>query len=141
MRIQKLAEEYCKMFKEKKKGDGTDYICLKEDAPSELRDLVQNAHGNSFPDDFIYEQILICLCMIAEAEDEEELEEPSIEADIYNRDLLNWLSSSLTRHNYVDLAVRDYGHGLSIIDDIMAGQVQEKTDIYFNVLDSLKKIR
>jgi len=139
MTVQELAEEYYKYFEYKERDNGDRFVCLKDDRPEELRDLVYKAHDKMMPDDYKYQYIHDAIEMIADADDDR-LEEPEIEPDVYDSDLFDWLSSNLTRQYYVDEAVNDIGHGKSITDDIMYGQVEEKREVYFSVLESLRDI-
>jgi hypothetical protein len=136
--IQKLAKEYLNYFDQKEGKNGLSTYTWKDEAPQELRELIQKAHGNMLPNDYRYNFVVESLEAIAEDR------EDSIEADIYNRDLLNWLSSHLDRSAYCDQYVEEYGgidtKNFNIINVISGGQYLEKLEVYHSVLHSLEEI-
>lgn len=136
--VQTLAAELSAQFEQKERNNGVKFWCKKDDAPEELTDLIHKAHGDFMPDDWKYQFIVQALDTIAETEDEDELDAPNMEPDVYTHDLLNWLASNLNRPNYVDEAVEELGHGDSITDDIGYGQMKEKEEVYYSVLESLR---
>jgi predicted DNA-binding protein len=138
--VQELADEYYKNFEKKKRDNGEEFWVKKDGAPEELGELVREAHGDMFPDDYKYEFIEEALARISETEDENSLESPELEPDVYTHDRLKWLSSNLGRPYYVDEAIKDFGKADTIIDDIGMGQLKEKEEVYFAVLQGLKKI-
>jgi len=139
--IQKLASHYSKMFTRDIRNDGTEYVKTIDDSPEELTELIYNAHGDMMPDDWKYKFIEESLNRIAETENEDDLDCPELESDIYTHDLLQWLASRNDRYDYVDQATAEYGHSNSLINDIMLGQIKEKEEVYFSVLSSLRKIK
>jgi len=142
MTIQELASHYSKMFIRDIRDDGTEYVKTIDDRPEELTELIYDAHGNMMPDDWKYKFIEESLNQIAETEDEDDLDFPNIEPDIYNSVLLQWLSSNLTRAEYFDEAVEEYGwNDEGFYWNLMAAQVKEKEEVYFSVLSSLRKIK
>jgi hypothetical protein len=136
--IQELAKEYLNYFDQKEGENGLSTYTWKDEAPQELRGLIQEAHGDMMPNDYKYNFVVESLEAIAEDR------EDSIEADIYNRDLLNWLSSHLDRPAYCDQYVEEYGgidtKNFSIINLISSGQHLEKLEVYHSVLRSLEEI-
>lgn len=139
--VQELAKEYLEYFQTKKRAGDETFICLKEETPEELRELVRNAHEIMFPDDYKYRYIEESLEIIAETNDEDIAFGccDVLEADIYNYSLLGWLQSNLYRISYVDEAVDAMGH-VDLMVDIAQGQLLEKKETYINVLETLKDI-
>lgn len=139
MTIQQLAQEYLTYFERKERENGLSYYTWKDVSPKALRDLIQEAHGDMMPDDYKYNFVVDALDAIAEDRGED-----SIEADVYNRDLLNWLASHLDRPGYCDQYVEEYGgidpNDFSIIRIISGGQYLEKMEVYRSVLNSLEEI-
>ena len=141
MTIQELAGHYSKMFVRDTRDDGTEYVKTIDERPEELTELIHKAHGDMLPDDWRYKFIEEALDQIAETEEEDDLDCPELESDIYTYNLLQWLASRNDRYNYVDQATEEYGHGNSLINDIMLGQIKEKEEVYFSVLSSLREIK
>ena len=141
MTIQELASYYSKMFIRDTRNNGTEYVKTIDERPEELAELIYKAHGDMLPDDWRYKFIEEALDQIAETEDEDDLGCPELEPDICTYDLLQWLASRNDRYDYVDQATEEYGHGNSLINDIMLGQIKEKEEVYFSVLSSLRKIK
>lgn len=136
--IQELAQEYLTYFERKEGENGLPSYTWKDGTPKALRDLIQEAHGDMMPNDYKYNFVVDALETIAQ-----ELDEDSIEADIYNRDLLNWLASHLDRPGYCDQYAEEYGvdsKNFSIINIISGGQYLEKMEVYRSVLSSLEEI-
>ena len=116
---------------------------LKEKRPTWVWELVHKAHGSMGPDDWKYDTVHDALESLAEGQDPEE---PNLEADIYNHDLLEWLASHLERAGYVDEAVEQFGHageggarGGGIMGDIAQGQWYEKDEVWNIVVGELQK--
>jgi hypothetical protein len=139
--VQKLAAEYSSMFVRDTRNDGTEFVKTIDGRPEELTQLIHAAHNNMMPDDWKYKFVEASLDLIAETEDEEDLDSPNIEPDVYNSTLLQWLSSNLTRAEYFDEAVEEYGWNKEgFYWNLMAAQVREKEEVYFSVLSSLREI-
>lgn len=116
---------------------------LKDRFPTWVQELAHKAHGEMLPDDFKYETIVDALEALAEGQNPEE---PNLEADIYNHDLLTWLASNLERAGYVDEAAEQFGHarddgprGGGIMGDIAQGQWYEKDEVWRLVAEALNK--
>jgi len=144
MNVHELAEKYVGCFELKTRDNGDRFYCIADEKESkELTRLIQDAHGDMFPDDYKYQYILDTLIAVSECETEEQAEERQyeIEADVYTSDLLKWVSSNLTRSCYVDEALEEYGSAMSTL--FMAlnyGQTRERCDVYSSVLTSLQSL-
>lgn len=142
MTIQELAQEWLDWFEVGKRDDGKTFFYLKDGAPEELHKMVRKVHGDMLPDDYKYEYIVGALEAIADYDgDEDDIEElaDELEADCYDSDLLDWLNSHSIRIWYVDKAVEEMGHGGGIMEDIAMGQVEEKREVFFTVLEDLRE--
>ncbi len=110
--------------------------------PKWITSMIKNAHMAGFgvqedtplPDDYIYQWIYNALDAYSEADDPEDI---TIEADIYNYELLDWVGSHLHRWADVDEAMGQ-GHYHSLSDLFSELQVNEKYHVYRTVLDSLR---
>lgn len=141
--VQELAEEslkYLKWGKRTKEAGGEDYCFTKDEAPQWFKDLVYKAHkiDDVLPNDYIYCFISDALSLIAGSDEPEEaiLE---IEGDIYNHDLLKWLSNNLTFSCYVDEVIQEYGtnEDTQFFNILMDAQKRHKEVIARSVLESL----
>lgn len=142
MTIQELAQEWLDWFEVGKRDDGKTFFYLKDGAPEELHKMVRKVHGDMLPDDYKYEYIVGALEAIADYDgDEDDIEElaDELEADCYDSDLLDWLNSHSIRTWYVDKAVEEMGHGEGVMNDIAMGQVEEKREVFFTVLEDLRE--
>lgn len=118
MASNKLAErieQYANAFEWRERGENDTIAVLNDDvAPEGLRDAVQKAHGDRFPDDFVYSNFLGIL---------EKLQEYTIESlddvddhrseivdslvDVYTHDLTAWLHSSVENVHYITQALQE----------------------------------
>lgn len=110
MNLKNKAEHYADLFKSIDVVDGTTRVVLKDDAPKELRDAVQEAHGDKLPNDFIFSTFAGLLNGISEYDVEtvEELRNHGYDheiidghVDIYTHDLLQWLASDIDNLEYM----------------------------------------
>lgn len=145
MDLKELAGEALEYFKtftrgENKPGDPAPiFYSLKNVRPVWLRELIYHIHddGKFFPDDFKYSTIVEVLDAIAEGQDPDEI---SLEPDVYNHELIEWLASHGERAGYVDEAAKEYGHTEEgVISDIARGQWYEKDEIKGMVVNGLEK--
>lgn len=146
--IQALAEKYASMFCTKiRKQSGDRYACvidLYSNEPdyyeSDLHKLIKDAHADMLPDDYKFDFIVQALDAIAECS--ADLEDISIEPDIYNFDLFKWVQSHGERQGYCNEVLAEYGHGICL--DFMAiiaqAQQREKEEVLHSVLESLRRI-
>lgn len=116
------------------------YWRMKDKLPIWVHDLTFKAHdnGNILPDDYKYEYIVDALDRL---EDGHDPESPELEADVYNNDLVRWLGSLVHRADYVDEGVEDYGWDEEggIMRAIAMGQIREREEIFYSVVESLKE--
>lgn len=139
--VQSIAEEFSGWFGGATRPNGEEFRRLKDGHPAELHTLVMNAHGEMMPDDWRYEAIEDILDAIAVAEDPNELHgEIDSLVDVYNADLLRWVSSHLERAGYVDEAVEELGYPGCLFKALQYGQHQEYSEIHSLVLRELEKI-
>lgn len=100
-----------------KEGERQGIIVKADDAPEWVGDVVYSVHGSSLPDDWTYKAIKEAASAIEQDEDD-----PTVEADIYTRDLLDWLTNASGAIDYCDEATSEYGERDSIIATIQQGQ-------------------
>jgi hypothetical protein len=120
----------------KTEGERQDIIVKAADAPEWVENLVYAVHGDNLPDDFTYETI-------REAADaiEDMGEDAELEADIYTRDLLTWLTEYPDAAHYCDTAAEEWGiTDMGIIERIRIGQSYAKREILAAVLSELEAL-
>ncbi len=95
------------------------------------------------PDDYRYEWTVESLDLINDADEDADLDDLAyeIEADTYTHELTRWLGSRPYRYTYVDQRTEMSGHSeQSVIQDLMAGQEEEKREVYTLVLEHLRAV-
>jgi len=141
--IEAKAQEERNYFTTDKRANGEAFVKA-ENAPSWLQTIIREAHGDRMPSDWVYEVIENVLDAIIENEgDEDNAREYSTEADIYNSDLLKWLSDSLYNAEYVNDAVREYGinsNDFDLYQAIQNGQSRAKDEIFSTVYNGLANL-
>ena len=121
--IRKLAAEAYGFLERRKRSDGTSYVS-------------RAAHGDSFPDDWIYDQISNCLESISGDDCEDDaLEDAESAIDIYSSDLLDWAKG---RGWYVDDAIRDGARTLDAA--IIQGQQTMIGEIFDSIVTFLSNM-
>jgi len=129
MELQKLAQEVRKYFEDHPHKENT--FRMKDEAPQWVRDMVFEAHEDFAPDDYKYNYVVEALDALASGD----MEGETLEPEVYNYQLLNWLGSNMKRIGYVDEAREDCGPSEGIMQDIMMGQRKEKLEV-FNIVRS-----
>lgn len=145
--LQKLAAVIYDCLEEKERENGEKFLCIKDGLKKSTEDKVGNlilaAHndGEFLPDDFRYNMIGSALSSIAAGslDDENIYEIAGQEVDVYNSDLLRWVSSNLSRLEYVNEAVSEYGWPGDLMAAIVMGQSKEIQEIFGAVLHYLEK--
>jgi hypothetical protein len=141
--IKSLASFALGAFTNKRRANGDNFLCLKDNAVDWVKDLVYKAHGEMAPDDYKYGYVYDALDCIADGRDPSEFDNVGemydypeylaerIEADIYTHDLYSWLSSNLTRAGYVDDYLEQVAPAAKdgIVEMIRNGQVLERTEV------------
>lgn len=115
--------------------DGKIITVTKDDKPEWVVDVIHAAHGNLLPDDWTYETVGEVAELIAEGDDDSDLE-----AEIYTAKLLQWFADSPGATDYADQAAGEYGKFDGIIEQIQAGQLLAKQEIYSAVYAALEEL-
>lgn len=144
MTIQDLAREASSYFERAYRVDGDEdsaYVRTKDGTPEWVRDLVQSAHGEMFPDDWRYDQIENALDHIADSDDPEDSRHEFADnaVDVYNAARFAWLASNIDRQYYCDEAQNEFGidPDATITDRIGLGQYFEADEVYGLTLQAL----
>ena len=141
MTIQELAGSATDPMTTQQRGDETITVRT-DDAPAWVADVIQEAHGDMFPDDYRYETIRDAFETIAADDDdpEDSAAEFADNTDVYNSDLLAWVGSHGDRAGYVDEAIGEFGPARDFYHGLMMGQYAERSEVYGLVLQALERI-
>lgn len=139
--LQKLAGEAYDSFQQIERGDETITV-KKPGAPAWVDDLVREAHGDMFPDDWRYDTIQSACGAIHDASEGADITEVGAEfadstVDVYTTARYEWLASNLHRQSYVDDAAAEFGPSEDICQAVGMGQYQEANEIFYSVAGSL----
>jgi hypothetical protein len=139
--LKKYASKALKEFTSKKRANGESFWCLKDGKNKKwVQDMIQKAHCGMLPDDYKYQFAYESLLAIADTDNADDI---TLESDIYNSDLLQWVSSNLTRSEYVNEAVSEYGLDIKDFDlykVLSMGQYMEKQEVLGIVRNELEKM-
>lgn len=142
-RLRELAGTAYDAFERSIRANGSEYTHRKDDAPGWVSAIVQDAHGDMFPDDWRYEAIRDAFGAIHDSytDDLDELgHEFADGADIYNADLLAWVGSHGSRAGYVDEAVEEFGPARDFYHSLQMGQYAERAEVFAAVLAGLRSV-
>lgn len=142
--IQDLAGIAYDSFESFKRDGSEDTIYkLKDDRPEWVYELVRDAHGDFFPDDWRYEAIMDACGWIHDNDgDDDSGEFADQKVDVYTSDRIAWLASSLDRVSYCDEAAAEFGAGdtaTDIVAMIALGQYAELSEVYGLVYRALEE--
>ena len=119
---------YSQHFQLKERPNGESFICLKDDAPIELREFVQAVHFDYFdgclPNDWIYETIHDAFEIL----EVENLDNVNIEGDPYYNNLRKWLENPFA-HEYCNQVMSEVSYNY-FFDIILTAQGEAKRTIY-----------
>lgn len=119
--------KYNDYFITKTRQDEKRFICLKDNPPAELYNLVSEIHEhfffNALPNDWIYATIFEAFEAI-----ELDGENYNVNADVYTYDLNKWTQNSFS-HEYLNEALEKHRYK-DFYDLIMDAQVIAKNRIY-----------
>lgn len=142
MTVRELAKEALQYFKLKTVTRDSREVTIwahTDDAPEWVKEMTREAHGDMLPDDWKFRFVVEALEAIANSEDGYEDEViTELEADVYNHELLDWVSSSLIRMRYVDEAVEKTEWPGSLAYALAMGQLDEKQEVCWIVLECLR---
>ena len=137
--VNELAREALGWFITDTRDSGEKFVKTKYGRPDWLGNLIFTAHGDMLPDDYRYKFIEDALIMIADQDEDTDLDCPEIEADTYTSDLTKWLHSRNDRVYYLTEALEKYEikNGFWALQE---SQLCEREEVYFSVLNSLREL-
>lgn len=131
--IQELATIACDHVESATRDNRETFLKFDDTSPAWIQELCFAAHdaGDMLPDDWRYRFITDALHLIAEHGDFNGAEN-AIETDVYTHNLLQWVSSNLSRMNYVDQAQDDYGleAKTDMFKRLSWGQYAERIEVF-----------
>ena len=137
--LETIAEEAASYFERATRPDGDPFTRLKDDRPEWVYEAVYAAHGGDLlPDDYRYKWSEEAFDAIAEGDTEasDGFEEP----DVYTSNLLEWVSSNLSRVGYVDEAVEEFGgEPGGLADQLMLGQAAERREVFEAIFEACEE--
>jgi len=135
-----VAEAWSKLFMTSKR-QGTDEeftttsITGNMDHP--LMQAIYSAHDGRLPDDYKFEMCRMAVDAIAEASDDDDIDElrdSATEAPVYTAELTKWLASSNDRPGYVDDAMKEFGIEKAELLTMLAWGYTLEAQEVFNVM-------
>ena len=135
MTIQEKAAQIRSTFVEKIRTDGTKYWST-ESEEAEIKELCYAAHDDMMPDDWKYRFIVDALNLVAEADD---VDDVTIEPDVYTSDLTAWLASHNGRVYYLTQALEEYGE-TDGFRALACAQAFERKEVFYSVLSSIRSM-
>lgn len=119
-------------------GEGDDTRRRAEEERCTALSLAAHDNGRIFPDDWRFEFINEALSAIMDADDFDEI---TLEADIYNSELTEWVGSHAYRPGYCDDASDEglCGGDANLITRLQMGQYLEKREVLGQVLEHLRE--
>lgn len=145
MTIQQKIDKYINQFTAKEFGDLPTRIIFEENASEELRSSVRNAHGDSLPDDWVFDTYLRILQTMNdyEMDNDEKLEDYRSEivdglVSIYTSDLTDWLGSNNSNVEYLTEALEEF-EPKDGFQALAMAQYQAIDEIYSEVVSLLTK--
>lgn len=142
--LSQLATQTLKHYEHQIRDTKKGFWSTKDNAPSWISDMNHKAHGDTLPNDYVYEFIVDALHLISQCETEEQMQDRinEIEADVYNGQLLAWVSDNLTFAEYVNEAVKEFGiynKDFDLYTVLAYGQKAHREEVAYSVLSSLKE--
>lgn len=131
--IQTLAGDLYRAFEAKTRDNGDTFYCLKSGSPGWMEDAIRAAHNDAamLPDDWRFAAIREAAGAIEDAEDLADAGDQFADnVDVYNGELLAWVASRLSRMDYCDEAMEEFGKPDSMTALLQWGQMAERREVF-----------
>jgi hypothetical protein len=132
---------FANAFEPRTRADGSTFWTTRDDAPEWVSDIVRDAHDGFFPCDWRYDKISDLAHDIGQAADPDDIdamEWADRAADVYNADLIRWLSIA-GAVDACDAAANEWGmDAKGVLESIMSGQCYMLHEIACRVLYALR---
>lgn len=141
--------EFANSFVTDRRNDGKEFVKLADTCPEWVSEIVRKCHGDMMPDDWRYHMIKtvayeFCTRSCDNQDDCEELvgEIADDLIDVYNINLLEWLSSDLDRAYYCNEAISEglLSTNADIFERIRMGQYKEYEEIAYLMLNAISDV-
>jgi|ERR1700721_1079324 len=137
-----LAAELAANLERRTRDNGNEFVCLADNSPEWMFDVVHAAHGESMPNDTIYKMIERNANALAEVE-EDDAEDArdavmDIEPPIYNAELTGWLAADLDHIWHCEEALNEYGPSNNLLGILANGWKHQQETIAYLLLDALE---
>jgi hypothetical protein len=133
---------FANAFEPRTRDDGSTFWTTRDDAPEWVSDIVRDAHDGAFPCDWRYDKIADLAHDIGQAADPDDIdatEWADRAADVYNADLIRWLSIA-GAVDAVDMAAEEWGMDTrGVMQSIVTGQCYMLYQIASGVLYALRE--
>lgn len=146
MTIQQLAGQLFDSLETRTRTNDGTFVCRKDDAPAWVENVIRTAHGDSFPDDTVYEFIKRCAGAIydygGEVEDgtEDDADDAirEIEPDCYTASLTAWLNKRADHVYYLTQALEECGDIKDGFQILAIAQQNQIAEIGYQLIKALK---
>lgn len=144
--LQNLLTELSESFELKTRNNNETFYCTKNNTNDDIVDLVRECHFDMLPNDTSYNLIVRVIDTLRDAAEHnnikniDELQDVTIDdsIDVYNSDLLKWVSSNLQRAEFVDEGMELF-EGRDFWSNLSNGQYVELDAIKGNVISYLEE--
>jgi hypothetical protein len=132
---------FANAFESRTRADGSTSWTTRDDAPEWVSDIVRDAHDGAFPCDWRYDKIADLAHDVGQAADPDDIdamEWADRAADVYNADMIRWLSIA-GAVDACDAAANEWGMDTKgVLETIMAGQCYMLHEMACRVLYALR---
>lgn len=144
----RIMQFFANQFETRERENGQTFVCLGENRPEWCQNVARESHGDMMPDDYRYKWIshgAETLADIPADEWEERIHEIADGmVDVYNFNLLEWVSSNLSRAEWVNDAVHnglvDVSGDFDLYRAIMAGQYEEIRETLVTLVEEIESL-
>lgn len=151
-RLAALSAELYASLDTRTRANGEEFVCTKDNVPMWCQEAIREAHRGVIdfgPEDMRYSMIRDMASKLSDYEpsqwDDSSSEMVDGSVDIYNWDLLKWVSSHLSRYCYVEESCGEFGIPMDgnnkpdFIKMLTYGQVHEYNEIYASLVHAIRE--
>lgn len=108
--------------------------------PQWIQDMIHECHYNGMlPDDYVFEWVYEFCREISELNEDDDPLDIEVHGDTYTHDLLRWLSSNLSRIDFVEDALDEGWTGKCDLPLMIGiGQEREMQEVLYTIIDKLQ---
>jgi hypothetical protein len=136
--IQERAALMYRAFESKTRDSGAHFVCLRDDSPDWMTDVVRAAHNGMLPDDWTYATVMSACEFIADGGDLDDAHGwVDGQVDVYTCNLLRWAQSHAIED--IDEAMAET-HYTSLSDALMGAQYRVIDALLASVIRALELV-